>query len=401
MKSLPLVLAALTAIAAIAAAPAAEPPAMTAGAAILIDPETRQVLYEHNADARMYPASLTKMMTALLVAESGDIERTITISARAASVGESTMHLSAGEELKLRYVLLGLLLNSANDSATACAEAMDGSVEKFLAHMNARAGQLGMTGTRFTNPSGLHSDDHYSTARDLATLGIPVMANPELRQIVRMREAVVPWPGHPQDRKLVNRNRLLAQWDACDGIKTGYTKQAGRCLAASAYVDGWRLIAVVLKSKDAWTDARNLLQWGFGTYYKVALVARDVTRARLKVRGGAEDSVDAVAVEDVIAVIPQQERPAEPTLEEDSVRAPVTAGEVIAYVTVRTPAGEIKRVGMKAVSNVVQSPWAMLWSDPRSLWGAAALLAAAVGVLIYAAASEAVGARRLRRSPEV
>ncbi|MFW6157053.1 MAG: D-alanyl-D-alanine carboxypeptidase family protein, partial [Armatimonadota bacterium] len=220
-------------------------PELDCSAAVVIDPETRQFIYEHNADERLFPASLTKMMTALLVAEAGDLHRTVTISQRAATVGESSMNLTAGEELKVEHILMGALLPSANDAAVACAEAVSGSLEEFVELMNERARQLGMTNTRFANPHGLHDENHYSTARDMAILALHVMGRAELRPIVCRQEAIVPWPGKPHDRKLLNRNRLLEQWPDADGVKTGYTRQAGDCLAASAYVDGWRLISVV------------------------------------------------------------------------------------------------------------------------------------------------------------
>ncbi len=401
MKTRLLALLTTVAIALPAAVTVAAPVVLTSEAVVLIDPETRQALYDHNSDKRMYPASLTKMMTALLVAENGNLERRVKISAHAAAVGESSMNLAAGEQLQLKHILMGALLPSANDGATACAELVDGSVTEFVAHMNRRARELGMTGTHFVNPTGLHNADHYSTARDLATLAIAVMARPELRPIVRTQQATVPWPGRDYDRKLVNRNRLLARWPMCDGVKTGYTKQAGRCLAASAYVDGWRLIAVVLKSKDAWADAQGLLEWGFAGFDKVALVAGGVTQATVAVRGGTEDSVEVVATEDVIAVLPRGTQPEAPLLDVTSCDAPVTAGETIAHVSVATPDGRQHSVAMAAVSDVPASLWAALWGDPRFVWALAALLSVSLGVLIYAATTEAVGARRLGKSSDM
>ncbi|MBD3293450.1 MAG: D-alanyl-D-alanine carboxypeptidase, partial [Armatimonadia bacterium] len=275
------------------------PPELECGAAVLIDPGTRQFLFEHNADDRRFPASLTKMMTALLVAEAGDLHRTVTISERAASVGETSMNLTEGEQLKLEHILMGALLPSANDAATACAEAVSGSVEDFVARMNQRAMELGMDETHFVNPHGLHDEEHYSTARDMAILSLHVMGRAELRPIVRKQEAVVPWPSKPHDRKLLNRNRMLEHWPAADGIKTGYTRQAGDCLAASAYVDGWRLICVVLDCEEKpWVEARKLLEWGFDNFLKVALVSAELTEATIEVEGGVEDLVQARAAED-------------------------------------------------------------------------------------------------------
>jgi D-alanyl-D-alanine carboxypeptidase (penicillin-binding protein 5/6) len=208
----------------------------------------------------------------------------------------------------------------------------------------------------------------------------------------------VPWPGRPYSRTLRNRNRLLDQWSECDGIKTGYTRQAGRCLAASAYRDGWRLICVVLGSKDAWTDARNLLEWGFRSFYKVALIEKGVTRATLSVRWGVVEVVEASAVEEVVAVLPRGENPPEPRLVTEWCEAPIRAGEVVGEVETIMPDGSARRVEVVAVEEVPQSLWAKILTTP---WALAALITAAVlaaGVLTYGAAAEVARARRLRRS---
>ncbi len=377
-------------------APDVPPPQLQCTAAILIDPETRQVLHELNADARLPVASLTKMMTALLVAESGDLDRMVTVSARAAAVGETSMHLVAGERIKLHDLLLGALLPSANDAAAACAEAVSGSIGAFIDLMNQRAVELGMNNTNFRNPHGLHEEGHVSSARDMATLAVQVMGRAELRPIVRRKRATVPWPGHEGDRVLVNRNQLLARWEACDGIKTGYTRQAGRCLAASAFVDGWRLICVVLGSKDAWTDAQMLLQWGFDSYYKVALVSTDVDRATIEVRGGAVDTVQARPAEDVIAVLPRTCRPEPPALLDTVTEAPVHAGDTVGRLAVIMPDGSTRAVDLRALEDVPLSPWAMILRERWTLGALATVLALAVGVLAHGAVAEAVGARRRR-----
>lgn len=370
------------------------PPELTCAAAVLIDPETRQVLYEHNADERRAVASLTKMMTALLVVESGNLDRTITVSANAAAVGQTTMNLTAGEEIKLRDLLAGIMLPSANDGATACAEAVSGSVEAFVELMNKRAAELGLHGTAFTNPHGLHEDGHYSTARDMAILALHVMGRPELRPIVRATEMIVPWPGKPYERKLVNRNRLLAQWDAADGVKTGYTRQAGNCLAASAYVDGWRLVGVVLSAENTRADARELLEWGFNSFYKVALVSKDLTKANLVVNRGTQDTVDTRAATDVIAVLPRNQKPDDPLLVDTSCDAPVAVGDVVGQLTVTMPDGSLEHVDLIAEESVALSTWARLIDETWSFAAMTVLLALAVGVVVHGTATEAVSARR-------
>ena len=377
-----------------AEAAAPQPPELDCTAAVLIDPETKQLLYEHNADERRYVASLTKMMTALLVAESGNLQRTVTVSRTAANVGETTMNLTAGEEITVEHLLMGTMMTSANDAAVACGEAVSGSLDAFIERMNERAKELGMTGTHFVNPNGLHDDDHYSTAHDMALLAIQVMGRAELRPIVRMREATVPWPSKPHDRKLINRNRLLEYWPAADGIKTGYTRQANDCLAASAYVDGWRLICVVLGCETKpWNEARALLEWGFDSFLKVALVSTELTPATVEVAGGVEDIVNAKPVEDVIAVLPRGPI-AEPALTGGVVQAPVAAGQVVGSLEVPMPDGTMRSVDLVATAPVARSPWAEVLHDRRYFLALAAIVALAVGVLVHGAATEALGSRR-------
>jgi D-alanyl-D-alanine carboxypeptidase (penicillin-binding protein 5/6) len=303
------------------------------------------------------------------------------------------MNLSAGEQLKLEHILMGAMLPSANDAATACAETVSGSVDEFVALMNRRASELGLRDTHFVNPHGLHDDDHYSSARDMAILGLHVMGRAELRPIVRKQEAIVPWPGKPHDRKLINRNRLLEYWGAADGIKTGYTRQAGDCLAASAYVDGWRLICVLMDCEGKpWTEARTLLEWGFDNFLKVALVSKDLTKATVQVDGGVEEVVEARAAEDVIAIVPRG-KVGEPVVASEPVEAPVSAGDVVGSLAVEMPDGEMRSVDLIATADVARSPWAQVLGDYRYYIALAVLMAIAVGVLVHGAASEALGSR--------
>lgn len=389
--ALALLLPGITAASPVAAQDESSEPGFSA--AVLIDPETRQVIYAHNPDERRAVASLTKMMTALLVAESGNLDRTVTVSERAAAVGQTTMNLTAGEQIRLRHLLAGIMLPSANDGATACAEAVSGSVEAFVERMNERAAELGMTGTSFANPHGLHDEDHYSTARDMALLGIQVMGRAELRPIVREKEIIVPWPDRPYDRKLMNRNRLVAEWQHCDGIKTGYTRQAGNCIAASAYVDGWRLICVLLDAEDTRAEARALLESGFNSFYKVALISQGFTKANVVVNGGVADTVDAYAADDVIAVMPRNERPEEPILLDYTCEAPVSKGDVVGRLGVTMPDGSMQSVDLLAAESVPQSTWARLLEQHWSFAIMALLVTLAVGVLVHGTVAEVVGSR--------
>ena len=249
-------------------------PGVRATAGILVEVETGTVLWERQADKRMYPASLTKVMTALLTLEHGDIDRAVTISERTANTGETGILVEAGNRFSVRSLLYACLVYSANDASVALAEATAGSVPRFVELMNKRAETLGATHTHFANPHGLHNDRHYATAADLSLIARQALAEPAFAQIVRTKRVVIPWPGKKWNHVLYNKNRLLSRWDQCDGVKTGYTKQAGNCLLASATCKGWQLLAVVLQSKDTWTDARTLLEAGFAKYERLVPVER-------------------------------------------------------------------------------------------------------------------------------
>ncbi len=343
----------------------------------------------------MYPASLTKMMSGLLAVEHGDLDRRVTASKVAAETGESSIALTVGEELTVRQVLQASLIKSANDATVMLAEAVGGSVDGFVAQMNARAAALGMTGTHFTNPHGLHHPQHYSTARDLGRLAWEGMRHPEFAEIVRTRETTIPWPGKPWARKLVSRNRLLLRWDACDGVKTGYTRQAGRCLAASATRNDWRLICVVLNCRDSWKDAQTLLEWGFGHFRHVRLAAAGVPDYRVPVRWGRRDSVVARAEDDLVANVPLDQTP--PTLQQsnDDLRAPVTMGEPVGWLWFEQD-GVQRRVRLLACEDVPRSLWGSVAALRLPQIGLLTLVGLALGVLLHGAGTKTARTRRRR-----
>ncbi|MBM3472841.1 MAG: D-alanyl-D-alanine carboxypeptidase [Armatimonadetes bacterium] len=238
------------------------PPQTDAAAAFLVQAQSGAVLYEKNAFEARPPASLTKMVTALVVAERCALDDVATVSAHAAATGGSGIDLDEGETIAVGELLKALLLPSANDAAVCLAEHVAGSEAAFADLMNAKAAELGAVNTHFVNPSGLTEEGHYSCARDLAVFGLAVRLQPTLAEIIRQRSAIVRRGGDRREA-VANLNRLLARCEGCDGVKTGFTTPAGRCLAASAQRDGYSLLCVVLKSPDSWTEAGALLNWGF------------------------------------------------------------------------------------------------------------------------------------------
>jgi D-alanyl-D-alanine carboxypeptidase (penicillin-binding protein 5/6) len=231
-----------------------------------MDADSGRVLAAREPDKRMFPASTTKTMTAMLAVESGKLDEMTTISALPPQTGESSILLMQNEKFAVRDLVKAALIKSANDSCVAIAEAIAGNVPAFVEQMNDRARELGAVNTHFANPHGLHDPQHYTTARDLALIARHAIGLTAFQTIISTREDIIHgnWKIGPT-RYLYNRNRLLFRWAACDGVKTGYTRQAGNCLIAAATRKDeqgrdWRLIAVVMKAQDSWSDAYNLLQ---------------------------------------------------------------------------------------------------------------------------------------------
>ena len=239
-------------------------PGVSAKSAALYCPQTDEYLFEKDADRRMPPASTTKIMTALLTCESGRLAESVTVTSQAAAVEGSLMELRAGDRVSFRGLLYGMLLTSGNDAATAVAEALDGSCGKFVERMNERARLLGMGNTHFANPSGLPDENHYSSARDLAVLTAEALKNEAFADVCAKSEAAVYYGDPPYRRSLSNHNRLLDEYEGCIGVKTGFTKAAGRCLVSAAERNGVTLICVTLNDPDDWADHKSLLDYGFG-----------------------------------------------------------------------------------------------------------------------------------------
>ena len=239
--------------------------ALTAETAILVDAQTGEVLYEKQADKQIYPASTTKMMTAILAIEETKPFRIVDVSCHAAQTEGSSAELRAGDRVQMKDLLYGLMLPSGNDAAVAIAEYIDGSTEAFAARMTKKAHEIGATKTQFTNPNGLPDERHYTTARDLATIASYAYQNKRFRNIVKMEKRSIRVCNTGRVIDLYNTNALLVAMEGCDGIKTGTTRAAWQCLVASASRDGVSLIAVVMKVADGmrWQEAERLLEYGF------------------------------------------------------------------------------------------------------------------------------------------
>lgn len=240
---------------------------------ILLDAPSGETLFAHNENDRLFPASTTKIMTLLLAIEQGDLERSITIPSVAADVPEdsSLVPVTAGEEMRMRDLLYGLMIRSGNDAANAVAELTCGSVEEFAARMNRRAQELGMVNTHFVNPHGYHDAEHFTTARDLAVLARQGLTNADFCQIVTCLSYVMPATANRGPLLIENKYEIFDPSspyyiEGAAGVKSGYTSHAGFCYVGAAQRDGRTLIAVVLGAPTrnrAWTDLRRLFAYGF------------------------------------------------------------------------------------------------------------------------------------------
>ena len=237
------------------------PRGISAKSAALYCPETKSFLYEKNADVRLPMASTTKIMTALLALERGDLSSTVTVPKEAVGVEGSSLYLEEGDELTLSDLLYSVLLRSANDASVAVAIAVSGDAESFTVLMNERASELGLTDTHFDNPHGLDSETHYTTARDLALLSAKALENESFKAISSTYNYSFT-KSSGEEISLVNHNKLLKMLDGTVGLKTGFTKKSGRCLASAIEKDGVTLVAVTLNAPDDWRDHKTLYEYG-------------------------------------------------------------------------------------------------------------------------------------------
>lgn len=282
------------------------PPSVSSRAALLMEWQTGTILFQKNAFQRMHPASLTKIMTALLALEMGRLEDKVVISKEAASQPGSSMYLKEGEAFTLEDLLYGLMLNSGNDAAWAIAEHLgNGSEAAFIDLMNKRAMEIGAINTRFQNPHGLTDPNHYTTAFDLALIARTAMRHPFFKQLVSTKEKDVIDAERKVKLSLANTNRLLWMNLGADGIKTGTTEAAGECLVASATRADMRLLVCILDSYDRWGDAAKLFEYGFENYRVARIASAGEVIVTLPVLSGIQKYVPVVAREPIIACVPR------------------------------------------------------------------------------------------------
>ena len=332
--------------------------AVSAQKAILMDAQTGRVLYEKNADSQSLIASTTKIMTALVVCEHCNVLDRMKIPKEAVGIEGSSMYLKEGEVLSIQELLYGMMLRSGNDAAVALAIYCGGTVEGFAAMMNDKARTLGLTQTHFENPHGLDSTHHYSTARDLAVLTAYAMKNPVFYQTVSTKTVTV------GNRAMQNHNKLLWRVEGADGVKTGYTKAAGRILVSSATRDGRRLICVTINDGNDWADHSTLLEKGFSEYAVKQLIRSGECLGYATVFSGEEAQVPLLAAEDFSFPVTQSERPQIILPAPGFVYAPAVKGKSAGYAYVcigDEPVGKVKLVYGETVERTIQTKKPSLW----------------------------------------
>lgn len=241
----------------------------SARSAVVVDCATGTVLYSDNPDERLPMASTTKIMTALVALENAECDIEVEITEKSVGIEGSSIYLEKGEIFTLEELLYGLMLESGNDAANAIAIAVAGNENAFVELMNRKALDIGLSDTKFENPHGLSSDNHYTTARELAVITCEAMKNPTFRKIVSTDKYTIKQRDDCRARFFSNHNRLLRTLDICDGIKTGYTLAAGRCLVTSASVNESRFVAVTLNDRNDWKDHASLLSYACDNYETV------------------------------------------------------------------------------------------------------------------------------------
>jgi len=372
------------------AAPAVLPVSVTGGAvgmtvdaksAILIDAGSGTVLFEQNSHDRLPPASVTKVMTMLLIMEA--IERgqmtlkdKVTISEKAASMGGSQMYMEPGEQQTLETLMMGIAICSANDACVAAAEHHSGTADIFVENMNKRAKELGMLDTNFVNTNGLPVANHYTSAYDIALMSKELVKHKKIQDWfnIWMTNITVGLPGKKQtELGLTNTNRLIKTYPGANGIKTGFTQEAGYCLSASATKGDLTLIAVIMgspTSKTRFAEAAKLLDYGFANYDSVKLAEKGEPMGTVVVEKGMPNTVNAVAPENISVLVKKGERDTVQgeLIFDDPISAPIAKGDQLGELVIYKKDKEISRYPVVAEEDIKKAGFLQIyWRMIRTL----------------------------------
>ena len=330
-------------------------PNMTATSAVVIEAKTGHIIYQRGAHRKMFPASTTKMMTLITALEYGNLDEIVTVSNNASGAEGSTLWLEVGEKIPLGDLLSGMMMISGNDAAIAIAEHVDGSVPKFAAHMTKRAKELGAKDTNFTNANGLPDENHYTTAYDLAILAAYGYSLDHFEEIVSTKEKIFPWV-HDPAHLLRNENQMLWLYQGGNGVKTGYTDAAGRCLISASNRNGVQLIAVVLDSVYMWNDSIALLDYGFSKVENSTLIRSNETVDNVPIISGRKHTMPVKTTDEIVMPVFKDDNEAYKINYDipSFLRAPIKKGDTVGKVRVLCDGQEVAETNVVATSDVEQ-----------------------------------------------
>jgi len=348
----------------------AEEISVSAKSAVVMEASTGRVLYQKNAFEKMPMASTTKIMTALVAIENSNLDDRVTVSPNASGIEGSSIWLSPGETMTLSDLLFGLMLASGNDAAVAIAEHVGGDVETFVGMMNDKAREIGAYNTHFANPHGLPADNHYTTAYDLALISVYAMQNKMFREVVKTQYKTLPWEGHEWDRVVKNKNKILWNYEGGNGIKTGFTKEAGRCLSAAAEREGMQLVSVVLCAPDMFNDCMALMDYGFENYDNSLVVKAGEKIGEVAVRDGMEKSFPVYTEKDVYFPLTQEEAAnlKKRVYIEETLTAPVKKGQQVGRIELWLGEDRIQSVALTAPYDIGENSYSFNLSKLLGLW---------------------------------
>lgn len=283
------------------------PPKVSAKNAVVIELTSGKVLYEKNADEKAYPASITKILTALVAIENEDVNTVVTVTDSAVGVEGSSIYLTKEETLPLKDLLYGMMLRSGNDAAVAIAAEVGGTTEEFVEMMNERARKIGAKNTHFTNPNGLQDENHYTTAKDMAQISREAMKNSAFREIAAAKSYTTD-RGEGKYNYFANKNKVIYQYEGGTGIKIGFTKTAGRTLVASSKRDGMELICVVLNAPDWFNDTYNLMDYCYENYQLLEITQGQRPINSVKIVEGSKSFAYIGTKENVMCPTPKESK---------------------------------------------------------------------------------------------
>ncbi len=334
--------------------PVSTEPIVLAKSALVMDAVTGKILWSRDPDTKRYPASTTKIMTALLTLESLDRSRKLTAPKDIGRVGGSSLYLKPFEQISVDDALYAMMLRSANDVCHTVAIELGGSLLGFAQKMNDRAREIGCTNTHFTNPHGLPDTGHVTTARDLALIGREAMRNADFREIAKTQQREISRPLNKKEALLINRNRWLAKDPTADGIKTGFTRAAGLTYVGSAVRDGFRVITVVLNTENWQHDHKSMLDWAFANYEVGLRAEGEQVMGRVPIAGAASPTVPVIS-EVPVQMLAQREPAEDLHLEWDSKvppTLPIKTGQKLGQVVIRDRDGFSVKVPVRAAADV-------------------------------------------------